>query len=563
MKLEEVLQSRQIEIHNAEEFKRKSSLEKRNIINPERHKDIVNLAHEVGIFSLFRKQLPNQSSHSLWFFKELYDFTKDHKDLELYTHHVENFQWKDDDKKYSSYLNHWIFLCKELKNKKYLEIIRNEIDNSFSFIPKPEDILKQIQKDRYSNITNSILFKPNKGKIEKARRTAFREPTNKEVEKVINRLTSLKLSRSFSSASKLYSISENVEDLARAVDYYNKFLECENKTEYPNFFFNAREGLKILLKTSKRNAIREEYKNKSLEQVKEDWMVGTAFSNIKDLFLITRLPYDKRTLDELIEKGINLLENGISTNFSNYTEELFELFEATKNKDYLEKYESIHSIKNKNNHLVALSIFEATGDHKYLPDIEDYCQTTVKKSEYKIAEHIYFKMFEVTKDKKYFNKAKEMTEIMKEAVSEEKYIITPEIIYKSLNKVLSAQNKTQEMLTGENQEYFSVMPSLKEMNQLEVSIRISENINILLKYTTKFPDDKDIKDLRMNISLLEEITTFNSDITLDYLFDLYQITGNYQDLDKIKSKFESYILEEPDIMKSEMLLKKMAYKGDF
>ena len=70
MELEHILQSPQIKIHSLKEFKRKYHPE-RNIIHSEKHKNIVRLADEVGIFNLFRKQLPNQSSRSLWFFKNL------------------------------------------------------------------------------------------------------------------------------------------------------------------------------------------------------------------------------------------------------------------------------------------------------------------------------------------------------------------------------------------------------------------------------------------------------------------------------------------------------------
>lgn len=230
---------------------------------------------------------------------------------------------------------------------------------------------------------------------------------------------------------------------------------------------------------------------------------------------------------------------------------------------FTKKGKKIHPAHMNENPLGVLPIFKATGDKKYIPDIETYCQSAINKNEYRTAEHVYFKLFEITKEKKYFDKAKEMTEIMKENVSKEKLILSPRNILESLDKVLSAQNKTQEILTEKVYEKPSIMPSLKEMNELEVSIRIGSDINTLLKYVTKFRNDKDVEELRMSISLLEEMTDLNSSMALGYLFDLYQITEDKTDLDNIRKRFESYISKELNLMEAEDLLKQISYRKDF
>lgn len=559
MNVEEILNSPEISIFDSSKFE---EIKESKIINQSKYKETIALAENIGLFNLFRKQFPNSYSISLSFFRELYDLTNDKDDLELYRNYVESFEWSKNDNKYSIYFNHWIFLCKKLRGTKYLNKVRYYIDSAFSFTPDPEDIQEEIISNRRSDITHNILFGKSKREIEEAKINAFKEPTDKEIKEVVRRLCSFKLSRAFESASKLYAISEEAEDLSRAVDSYNRYFECENESEHPNFFFNAKRGLELLLRTSRRNDIREEYKRRALEEGEEDWMVGTAFSDLKDLFLMTKLREDKNKVDEFIDRGIDLLKKGVSTNFANYIEKLFELFKFSGDRSYLDKYESIISMRRGkkihpahigDNPLVIFPIFEITRDAKYIPIIERYCKSSIEKHEYRTAEHFYFRIFELTGDKKYFDRAREIRDTFKDEVSEEKKLLDSKILLKSLNKVLKAHAETSEILKEERTESFATNPPLEFLNEVEVSSRISYNINNYVKYLKYYYDLNDVDDLRKNISILEEMS-HGKMMVLGNLLDLYQITGDVMDLNMIKDSFQNYVRTEHDLFENKIVL---------
>ena len=99
------------------------------------------------------------------------------------------------------------------------------------------------------------------------------------------------------------------------------------------------------------------------------------------------------------------------------------------------------------------------------------------------------------------------------------------------------------------------------MNELEVASRLSCDVNTLTRYALHNPNQKDINDLRRDISLLFEMHG-SSTTYLSHLFDLYQITGASKDLKEIRRRFRTYVTDKHEIVEHEDLLNQIAYKRE-
>ncbi len=569
MKLEEVLKSQEIKIYESEKK------EDKGIINNERYNEIVKIANDVGVIELFRKS-HLEFSHQLYFFHNLNKLTKKNEDLDLYENHVNNFNWSgDDDKKYSSYLHHWLNLCEGAKREKYISLIRCELDEAFSYVPSQKEINEQLLENRRSMISNAMIFDQSKRKIEKAKKKAVKEPTKKEMEEVSRHLYKFKLSNAFEKAARLYSISNSIEDLSVVIRLYNSLSEFE--THHSIFTDNS---LETIFKTSRKNAVREEYVNRLLKDAEDDFFVGSSFDRLTDLFLLTKLPEDKELVDKLMERGISLLKKRKSTNFGNFTDRFFDLYKFTRDEKYINNFKSLEiEVNGERKHPyfipkvvninTTFPVFIATKNPKYIPELESHCSLLIKKKHYRSAENVYFEIFKATNNKDYLNKAREMFEIIKEEGSEEKPIISLEGLFGIIDKSIKTTNESQKVFyeeatsqkIPEESEEFSIMPTREKMNEIEVSSRIMQNTRTLLKYLKHDNNKKDLDELRKNISLLDELNGFPTNF--GYLFDLYQLSGDNKDLTEIENKFKKYVSVEHHITEHENLLKELAYDNEF
>ncbi|MDP2924890.1 MAG: hypothetical protein Q8N99_00800 [Nanoarchaeota archaeon] len=566
MKLEEILKSPQIELHEVED--KNESMIRLPIINQNLHLRIVKLAEEIGIFDQFRLAEPNPNSSSLWFFHRLYKFTKRREDLELYESHVKKFEWTEHDEKYGSLLNHYLVLCEDTKSPVYIELVRTSIEEALSYVPIEEEIAREIYERRIHSITDKVMSNSSKDKIEEAKAKALEEPRQEEIEKTQQDLIKFRQSHAFSWAAKLCLDTGSQEDLHLVVRAYNNTLEWDNG------YFGTEDDLRVLFQATRRDFIRHEYRKRVLEEAETEWKLGGSFDDLIELFFMTRLPEDRDLVDKIMYRGIKALKRGVSTNFSNFTHRLFDLHRATGDKRYLAEYESLTVTRNgKKKHpayigenpLVVLPVFEVTKDPRYISEIEAHCKSAIEKREYRSAEAIYFRMFELTGNRDYFVKAREMFEKIREEVSEEKPILSLENIFGAVDKVVSAQDEAQKILHGEpedDEDYTrqSFLPSREKMNELEVAARLSGDVDILTRYALhNSSNPRDIGDLRRNISLLIEMQG-GTMTYLNHLLNLYQITGASEDFEEIRRRFQIYVADEHNIVEHEDLLGQIAFK---
>ena len=392
------------------------------------------------------------------------------------------------------------------------------------------------------------------------------DPTQKEVEKVVQRACSSRLAYAFGQAVQLYDISRSTLDLSRAIESYNYFLVDADHGNKPNFFFSAISGLTGLLKSTRRNAIREEYRRITLDEAREEQNLGSSFDSMKDLFLMARLSEDRASVEELVDRGTVLLRNEITSDFSGFVDGLFDLFKATGDRSFLDMYESMtmtvdekkfHPDYFDENPLIALPLFQATGDSAYIPDIIAYCESSIEKEEYRTAEAIYFEMFQLTGDKGYFDKARELLEITKERASAEKPFLNLTSLFSSLDQEISSEGAIYTAVTGETYEHGSFMPSRRIMNEAQVAARISSDVDALIRYVYVSPTQEDINSLRKNISILDEMSA-DDFVIRGHLFDLYQITGASEDYTRIKKSFESFAAQDSNIGRCSLLLKQIS-----
>ena len=98
------------------------------IINTNRYQRIICLAEDTGIFNEFRLAKPI-NPFSLWFYYELYKFTKEKCDLKLYENNVNKIDWSENDQKEGIPLYYYLALYEETNNNLYRDLIRTSIEN--------------------------------------------------------------------------------------------------------------------------------------------------------------------------------------------------------------------------------------------------------------------------------------------------------------------------------------------------------------------------------------------------------------------------------------------------
>ncbi|VVB78097.1 Uncharacterised protein [uncultured archaeon] len=528
MNLESVLNSPQIELHEIKE-EEKDILK---ILNESRHQDIIKVAKEEGISRLVKNK-----SVRYW---------------ESLKAKVDKYMSSKKARRDPDYLYYQLEFFERTKANEYIINVRKGIREALEYVPSKKQIGKEIGENRMMRVTSKIMDNSDEEEIKKARDKVLKNPTKKEIEVAGKRLYELRLIGIMGVSTELYSKTNQNEDLARAIHVHNTLLKWSDN-DFPDM--TIEDNLVSLLKLTKRNAIREEYRKTLLKEAQNDFYVGSSFDRMADLFFMTRIKEDKESADKLMEKGIDLIKNNKDTNFGNFTGKFFELYDFTGDKSYLEKFKSMAWIVDGEEYhphfmgtgSTAISLFHATKDKKYLPEIESYSELMAKKGNFRSAEGIYFMMFENTKEKEYLIKAREMFEKMNNEGTNEKPIISPNEVFGAINSVMSAMNDTRNMVLEETgdawkkEEVESICPEESYFSELENAVELGIETGVRMRYLknhVEYPEDLD--KIRKNIGMLFEMKMGPHISFFNHLFDLYQITGANEDLSEIRKRLKNY-----------------------
>ena len=284
---------------------------------------------------------------------------------------------------------------------------------------------------------------------------------------------------------------------------------------------------------------------------------------------MTRLSEDKKSVEDLIERGIFLVQNELDIDFIQFSDRLLDLYKATGERKFIEMYESMTTTTGEKRHpfdsvyddvSIALPVFEATGDVTYIPNVIAYCESFIREKKYRTAESIYFDLFKHTGDKSYFDKARDMFEITKECASEENPALHYVSFFSALDESVKEHGTLSQALSGREYEHESLMPSKGQMNEMEVMARVSQDVRTLMKYARVTQDQDDINSVRKNISVLHDIG-MDDCIIIGHICDLYQVSGASKDYDLIKKGFKSFVSHDPSFFENKRMLELIMYEG--
>ena len=551
MNLEEVLESPEIELHEIE----KEEYNIPEVIDSARHQEIIAIAEKEGMFNSMKRK-GNGYQRKL-------------------KAKVDKYLSSKRARKDPTYLYYLLELFEETKDDAYIANVRKGIKEALCYVPTVKEIGKEIGETRMRNITSKLLDDSDEEDVKKTRGKALKSPKKREIEEARKSLYESRLRDVIELSAELYKKTRSEEDLARAVHVHNTLVEWSDK-DFPDL--TIEQNLVSLLTLTKKNAIREEYRNRMLKEAEEDFYVGSSFDRMVDLFFMTRLPEDKELADKLMERGIELIKEGKSTNFGNFTGKFFELYEFTKDLSYLEKFRSMAvQVDEEEWHphfmgtgSTAIPIFLATEDRKYIPEIKSYCEVMEKKGNFKTAHGIYFTLFEKTKEKVYLTKAREMLKRVRNNGSAERPILSPKKVFDAINEVVSAMNETRNMVledmgdSWKKEEADQIFMGEEFVRELEDTVRTSSETNMLMRYLknhVEYPED--IDTVRRNLTTLFNMKHGPHVDFFNNLFDLYQVTGSVEDLDEIRKRVREYSSKRSEAIWQSDLLKAVYRSKDY